>query len=118
MWGIAAESPGPWSAGCSREDAEEEVEEEEENEGRCAAESDSVTGEKMPSQTPIQHLTPQPYSFSAPLRASPLSSALMCGCSRRISEVCSRSVEAEDPEVSSLALQTNKTRRRLRAEQK
>lgn len=42
----------------------------------------------------------------------------MSGCSRPISDVCSRSVAAGDPEVSSLALQTNKTRRRLRAEQK
>lgn len=42
----------------------------------------------------------------------------MSGCSRPISDVRSRSVAAGDPEVSSLALQTNKTRRRLRAEQK
>lgn len=69
----------------------------------------SVTGEKMPSQTPIQQLTPQPSPLS-------LSSALMSGCSRRRSDVGARSVEAEDPEVSSLALQTNKTRCRLRAE--
>lgn len=42
----------------------------------------------------------------------------MSGCSLRISDVRSESVEAEDPEVSSLALQTNKTRCRLRAGQK
>lgn len=70
VWGSAAESPGPWSAGCSRREAEEEEEEEEEEEkeGRCAAGSVSVTGEKMPSQTPIQqHLTPRRRRSERPL---------------------------------------------------
>ena len=132
-WESAAESPGPWSVGCSlggqRWRRGGEGKGGEEDVGRCAVEIVSVTGEKMPSQTLIQqqqqqqrHLTPEPRrcSLSVLLRASSaVTGVLMSGKSWEFSSVCIEPAAAADSEISSLVRrQTNKTRCRLQAGQK
>lgn len=91
-WESAAESPGPWSVGCSLEGNTGGNTGREEDEGRCAVEIVSVTGEKMPSQSLLllqQHLTPELGSLSVLLRASSaVTGVVMSVRSQEIPTVC------------------------------